>query len=61
MPEADADFTPDFFEDTYLNMELAIPRDGDRPDFDKVTKSLRDKEGLPIGRSQNNSILDKIM
>jgi hypothetical protein len=24
--EADKDFTPDVFDDTYLNMELAIPK-----------------------------------
>ena len=42
-------------------MELAIPRDGDGPDFAKVTKGLREKDGLPIGRSHNNPILDTIM
>ncbi len=31
--EADKDFTPDVFDDTYLNMELAIPRDSDGPEF----------------------------
>ena len=41
VPEADDDFTPDVFDDTYLNMELAIPRDGDGPEFAKVTKRLR--------------------
>ena len=40
--EADANFTPDLFDNTYLNMELAIPIDGDGPDFVKVTKSLRE-------------------
>ena len=34
--EANADFTPDVFDDTYLNMELEIPRYGDGPDFAKV-------------------------
>ena len=29
VPEADAYFTPDVFDDTYLSMELAIPRDRD--------------------------------
>ena len=60
-PEADAYFTPDVFDDTYLSMELAIPRDRDGPDFSKVTKLLRDKDGLPIGRSHNNPILDTRM
>jgi hypothetical protein len=34
------------FDDTYVNMELAIPRDGDGPEFAKVTKRLRDKNGF---------------
>ena len=61
MPEADSDFTPYVFDNTYLNMGLAIPRDGDGPEFSKVTKPLREKDGLPIGRSHNNPILDAIM
>ena len=61
MPEADADFTPYVFDDTYLNTKLAIPIDGDGPEFDIATKCLRDKYGLPIGRSQNNTILDTII
>jgi hypothetical protein len=61
VPEADDGFTPDVFDDTYLNMELAIPRDGDGPEFAKVTKRLRDKDGLPIGRANNNPILDTRM
>jgi hypothetical protein len=31
--EADKDFTPDVFDDTYLNMELAVRRDSDGPKF----------------------------
>ena len=58
MPEADTNFTSDVFDDTCLNMELAITRYGDVPEFSKVTKRLRDKEGLPIGRAHNNPILD---
>ena len=57
VPEADVDLTPDVFDDTYLNTELAISRYGDRPEFDKVTKSLREKDGLPIGRAHNNPIM----
>ena len=45
----------------YLNMELAIPSDGDRPDFTKATKNLRDRDGLTIGRDRNNQILDTRM
>ena len=61
MPESDADNTQDVFDDMHFNMELVIPSDGDGPDFVKVTKSLRDKDGLPIGRYQNNPILDTRM
>ena len=61
MPEADADFTPYVFDYTNLNMELVIPSDGYGPENFKVTKSLRDKDRLPIGRPHNNPILDTIM
>ena len=49
------------FDGTYLITELEIPRDGDGTDFDKVTKRLRDKNGLTIGRAHNNPILGTIM
>ena len=62
VPEADDTFTPDVFGDTYLNMELAIPRGGDDgPEFAKVTKQLKDKDGLPIGTANDNPILDTRM
>ncbi len=62
VPEADDTFTPDVFGDTYLNMELAIPRGGDDgPEFAKVTKRLRDKDGLPIGTANDNPVLDTRM
>ena len=57
MPEADADFMPNVFDGTYLNLEVAITRDGDGPDFAKLTKRLREKDGLPIGRAHNIPIL----
>ena len=57
VPEAD-DFTPEVLEDTYLNMELALSRDGDGPEFAKVTKRLRDANGLPIGTANDNPLLD---
>ena len=56
VPEAYADFTPDMFDKIYLNFFLAIPRDGDGPKFSKVTKRLRDKGRLPIGKDHNNPI-----
>ena len=55
--EAD-DFTPDTLDDTYLNMEIALPRDGDGPEYAKVTKRLRDANGIPIGTANDNPILD---
>ena len=58
LPEADALFTPDVFDDTYVNMELALPRSGGEVEFARVTKRLRDKDGLPIGTVHDNPILD---
>ena len=61
MLEADTNFTPDVFDDTCLNMELVIQRDVYGPGFSTVTKRLRDKDRLPIGRAHNNPILDTRM
>jgi hypothetical protein len=37
IPEADEEFTPDVYDDTYLNMELALPRpDGKGREFAQV-------------------------
>jgi hypothetical protein len=58
LPDADAGFTPDTFNDTYLNMELALPRNGGEVEFAKVVKRLRDKNGLPIGTANDNPIFD---
>ena len=58
VPEADQDFTPDTIGDTYLNMEIALPRDSSGPEFAKVTKRLRDANGIPIGTANENPILD---
>jgi len=58
LPEADATFTPDVFDDTYVNMELALPRDGGEVEFARVTKRQRDKDGLPIGTAHDNPIMD---
>lgn len=56
--EADQSFTPDAYDDTYLNMELALPRDGGEVQYARVVKRLRDKDGLPIGTAHDNPILD---
>jgi hypothetical protein len=39
-------------------MELALPRDGEGPEFARVTKRLRDDEGKPVGRASNNLVTD---
>ena len=57
IPEAD-DITPEALDDTYLKMEVALPRDGEGPELALVVKRLRDKDGIPIGTSNDNPILD---
>ena len=61
LKEADDDFTPDVY-DTYLNMKLAIPQ-GDSLEhrLARVTKRLKDANGLPIGLASENPILDTRM
>ena len=51
-------FTPEVLEDTYTDMEIAFPRDGEGPEFNKVKKRLRDANGIPIGRHHDNPMLD---
>jgi hypothetical protein len=51
VPEADKDFTRDVFDDTHLNMELAIAKSGNGPKYAKVTRCLRDKNRLPTSDS----------
>ena len=53
VPEADDEFDPDSY-DHYLNMELAIDRGGENPEFAKVTKRLKDHHGNPIGTALDN-------
>ena len=57
IPEAD-DYTPEVLEDTYLNMEVALPRDDEGPELARVTKRMRDANGIPIGTANDNPILD---
>ena len=59
--DEEENFTPDVFDDTYLHMEVALPRGrGDIEDvqFAKVTKRLRDAQGRPIGTAHDNPLLD---
>ncbi len=46
------------FDDTYLNMELALLCGESGAEFARVTKRLRDENGLPIGTANDNPILD---
>ena len=41
-----------------MNMEVALPRDTEGPDFSCVTKHLKDENGLPIGTANENPTLD---
>ena len=60
--EADEEFTPDTFDDRYLNMELALPKVYDpNPQLAKVTKRLRDANGIPISTANDNPILNSRM
>ena len=61
LKEADDAFTPDVYG-TYLNMELAIPQgDSLKPRLARVTKRLKDANGLPIGLANENPILNTTM
>ena len=53
------DFLPDVYVKTYLNMELDLPKRGEPdPQFARVTKHLRDANGLPIGKTSDKPIMD---
>ena len=54
-------FTPEIMDYTYMNMEVALPQDTEGPDFARVTKRLKDINGLPIGTANENPILDTIV
>ena len=58
IPEADYVFTPEIMDDTYMNMEVALPQDTEGPYFSHFTKRLKDANGLPIGKANENPILD---
>ena len=55
------EFDPEVYEDTYTNMELALDRGDEGPNFAKVTKRLKDAKGQPIGTANENPILDTRM
>ena len=61
VPEQDDNFTPNVLDDTYLHMEIALPRGGGNQEdtqFAKVVKWLCDKEGQPIGMANENPMLE---
>ena len=45
-------------EDIYVDMEIVLPRDGEGPEFSKVTKFMRYENSIPIVRHHDNPILD---
>ena len=53
-------YTQELLEDTYINMELAIPKgqSGSSPEFARVAKILRDANGMPIGTINSSHLLD---
>ena len=60
--EANDEFTPDTYDDWYLNMELAVPRgENPNPQYAIVTKWLRDADGIPIRTANENPILYSCM
>ena len=61
IPEADNVFTPEIMHDTYMNMEVALPRDTERPDFACFTKGLKDANDLSIVTANKNLILYTIV
>ena len=60
--EDNEEFTPDTYDDRYLNMELVVPRgDSPNPQYTRVTKQLSDADGVPIRTVNENPILDSRM
>ena len=55
---SDDEPSPEIADETFLQMELALPRDGDGPELARVKRRKRDSDGNPIGRANNNPILD---
>ena len=60
IPVADDIFDVEEFHN-YFNVELALYRHDDRPEFARVNKRLRDKDSRSIRITADNSILDTRM
>ena len=57
VPEAD-DYSPEVGDDSYINMEVQIPRVGyDYPQRGRVTKRMKDENGNPIGTADPENII----
>ena len=54
--EADEEFTP-YLYNKYVNMELTLDRGGDRTEFARLEKRLKDSNRRPIGVADDNPIL----
>ena len=57
VPEADDTFDPDSY-DHYVNMEFTVDNGDEHRKFARVTKRLKDKNGIPIGTANDNPLLD---
>ena len=51
-------FTPQFLEDTYVDMKIALLRDKEGPGFAKVTKCLQGADYILIGVQHDNPMMD---
>ena len=60
IPESDDIFDPEEF-DNYVNMELALDRQNNGPEFARVKNRFRGKYGRPIGVAADSPILDASM
>ena len=45
-------------EDTYVDMEIALPRDVEGPKFSKLIKRMLYENVIPIGRQHDDPIID---
>ena len=59
---ADDELFPDVYDNTYIRMELALPKRGEpKLQLACVIKRLRNANGLPMVKSSDNPILDTRM
>ena len=47
--------------DNYVNTEMTLDQEGDRPEFARVKKRPKETNGRPIGVANDNPILDSRM